>query len=596
MLRLSTLRAPGTFRPRALLLAAAGLAGLASAACDGGGDAPLSGVLVTLDTTRQDALGCYGGDGATPHLDELARDAVLFTGARSVAPVTLPSHASMLTGLYPPRHTVRTNGLTPLPAAAVTLAERAKEAGFVTAAFLSAAVLDPPYGLAQGFDVYDTPRGTSNLSTAHMVERPDAEVARAAAQWLRGRDRDRPFFLWVHLFDPHAPYAPAAAFRKPGPNPRADYLGEVAGMDHAFGEFMDALEEEHGLDHTFLMVVGDHGEALGAHGEETHTILVYEELLAVPLLVRRPDEPAPGTRVSRLASVADVFPTMLEGLGLPTPGNVDGQDLFTEPANANRGVYFESFDGYLNYGWSPLAGWMDANGKYVHGTSPELFDLTTDAHELTNLFADEKQTAVYRDALAALDAAPALARGSEDVVDETHRTDLQALGYTASGAGATRMPRLLENTHLPDPRLRLDELAAFHAAVLEYNEAVGRKDTAGIEDAIRRMTVIADQNPHNSYANGALGSFLYRQGSAVDAVRRLRGMPDERRDRANVQDTLGHSLEFLKSPDQALPCFQRALELKPGDPHQLQDVIRVLTSLGRAAEAQPLLELLNRNS
>ncbi len=570
------------------------LAAALPVACDGGGGAPLSGVLIPLDTTRADALGCYGGDDATPNLDKLAEESVLFEGARTVTPVTLPSHASMLTGLYPPRHTVRTNGLTPLPASAVTLAERAQAAGFETAAFLSAVVLDPPFGLAQGFDLYDTPPAALRGTNVHMAERSDQVVARAAIRWLEERDDTRPFFLWVHFFDPHAPYDAPLRFQTFGLGTRAAYLAEVAAMDDALGEFIDALDRVHGLDDTLTIVVGDHGEALGAHGEETHSILVYEELLRVPLLVRAPGGKGGGTRVSDIVSVVDVFPTMLEGLGLGTPGRIDGVNLLSRPDDPTRGVYFESYDGYLNYGWSPMAGWMDAEGKYVHGTSPEFFDLRDDVRELSNLYTDEESVTPYRDALSALDALPPLEKDDEDTVDETHVAAIQSLGYAASGAAATRIPRLLENTQLPDSRSRLDELDALHAAVLDYQGAIQRKDQAGVDDALQRMAVIGDRNPQNAYANGALASFLYRQGRASEAMRRLLAVPEERRERSNLQDTLGHCYELLKSPEQALRHFVRALELRPGDSHGLQDIIRVLHSLGRGDEAEPFIRQLNR--
>ncbi len=564
-------------------------------ACGDRGDAPLSGVLITLDTTRTDALGCYGGDGATPHIDRLARESVVYEAAHTVAPVTLPAHASMLTGFYPPRHTVRTNGLVPLPASAETLAERAREAGFETAAFLAAAVLDPPYGLNQGFDVYDTPRGTSRLATSHMVERGDAEVSKAAVEWLRARDSSKPFFLWVHFFNPHAPYSPPPAFRRGGRSDRDLYLGEVAAMDAAFGELVEALEETQGLDRTLVVVVADHGEALGAHGETTHTILVYEELLSVPFLIRHPDGRGAGERVKEIVSVVDVFPTMLEGLGLGTPGDVDGVPLSGAAESADRGVYFESFDGYLNYGWSPLAGWMNAEGKYTHATAPELYDLRSDRAERVNRLATDPEAAEpYIEAIRAMAAKPALERGGDETVDESHRAALQALGYTAAASGSTPIPHPLAATGFPHPVERMDELDAFHAAVLGYNAASQRRDQAGVDEAIRRMTRIADENPNNAYANSVLGSFLYSQGRAADAVRRLRAMPEHGQDRSDVQDVLGHCLEHLGQIEHALPCFLRALNLKPGDAHQLEDVIRVLRKLGRHEEARPFVELLGR--
>ncbi|RKY18760.1 MAG: hypothetical protein DRQ55_12525, partial [Planctomycetota bacterium] len=209
----------------------------------------MSGLLITLDTTNPGALGCYGGaQGLSPALDALARESVVYDYAHSVAPLTLPAHASMLTGLYPLRHGVRDNGHTPLPAAAATLAEFAAEAGLQTAAFVAAAVMDAPYGLDQGFDVYRTPRAGSAQVGGSPGSRPGAEISADAVRWLRERDTSRPFFLWVHYFEPHAPYEPAPRFldRVAGDA----YLGEVAAMDDAVGALLSVLRGEGLLDQT----------------------------------------------------------------------------------------------------------------------------------------------------------------------------------------------------------------------------------------------------------------------------------------------------------------------------------------------------------
>lgn len=555
---------------------AAGLAVLALAmlplavlplACGGGVAAPTSGLLVTLDTTRADALGCYGGrPGVSVHLDELAEESLVFTRAHTVAPLTTPSHASMLTGLYPPRHGVRDNAHRPLGPAATTLAERAREAGLQTAAFVSAVVLAEVWGLDQGFEHYDVPADSRSLATEHMVERSADQVVERALAWLRGRDRSRPFFLWVHFFDPHAPYEPPpAALRQAGGNP---YLGEVAAMDRACGRLFDELRGEGALDDTLVVVAGDHGEALGAHGEPTHSVLCYQEVLRVPLLVRDA-RVGPGRR-DDVVSVVDVLPTFLEGLGLgPLADPVDGRSLLSPPGSqGQRGVYFESYDGFLNYGWSPIAGWLEGERKYLHGSAPELYDLARDPLEATNLLERGEEARSHREAIARLAELPVLP--TEDVeVDRDAREDVRALGYGGAADAEQTLPHPLEPTGRMDARERMGELARFYEATLLFN-----RGEAG--PAIEGMRAVLAENPRNVAAASVLASFLLTGGRDAQAIEVLLSIPEEERDRLNVQDHLGHAYENLGRLDQALVHFRRALERKPGDPHQTQDVERVL--------------------
>ena len=323
-------------------------------------------LLVTLDTTRADALGCLGGrPGVTPRLDALAREGVLYTQARTTAPVTLPAHASMFTGLYPIRHGARDNGRTPLPPEATTLAELAREAGLETAAFVAAAVLDDAWGLDQGFETYVDPTRPHDGSVSAMyVERSAEEVVGDALRWLRERDAGRPFLLWVHLFDPHAPYVPPPAFaRQAGGDP---YLGEVARADAGVGALLDELARQDLDDETLVVVVSDHGEGLGDHGEVTHGSLAYDTTLRVPLIVRHPDGRRAGTRSDEAASVVDVLPTVAAALGLEAPAGIDGVDLGEPLDGAERGIFFETSYGFLHYGWSPISGWLEGGLKYVH--------------------------------------------------------------------------------------------------------------------------------------------------------------------------------------------------------------------------------------
>ncbi len=531
----------------------------------GASEPPLSAVLITLDTTNRDALGCFGQALAlTPNLDRLAREGIAFEQARTVAPITLPAHASMLTGLVPLRHGVRDNALAPLASAAETLGERLASAGFENAAFVSAVVLAAPYGLDQGFDTYDAPRGSQGGATAHMLERPTSATVSAACDWLRARDRSRPFFLWVHGFEPHEPYAPAPEFlgRAQG-NP---YLGEVAALDHALGELLRVLDEEHGLARLVVIVSADHGEMLGEHGERTHSVLCYERALRVPLLVRLPGGARAGERVATPVCVTDVLPTVLDALGREVPAGLDGQSLLAP--DPRRGTYFESYTGYLNYGWSPIAGWVDAQGKYLHGNASELFDLTKDPAERENLLpARAADGARFRAALQALSALPRVERGADEKLGDALRGDIEALGYAGAASSASLFPEPLAETGLPDARDRMDELERFYRAVLRHNNGK-------IAEAITELTELTRANPGNATALNVLATYLFAEKRVDEALATLERIPEHARERVTVQDLLGHCLEQLGRAAEAVPHFERALALKPGDAHQEQDLLR----------------------
>ena len=543
------------------------------AAC-GPAEPPLSAVLITLDTTNRDALGCYGQRlPITPNLDRLAREALVFDQARTVAPLTLPAHGSMLTGLVPLRHGVRDNGLFPLAAEAETVAERLGAAGYACAAFVSAVVLAAPYGLDQGFGTYDAPRGRRSGASGHFLERPARETVRAACDWLRARDRARPFFLWVHGFEPHEPYAaPAEFLERAGGDP---YLAEVAALDDALGELLRVLDQETGPERLLVIVAADHGEALGDHGERTHSVLCIERVLRVPLLVRLPGRARAGERVADPVSVTDIAPTLLAELGLEAPAGLDGRSLLA--STRERGLYFESYTGYLNYGWGPLAGWVEGSAKYVHGTEPELYDVAGDPAERVNLFAERgAEVARARAGMAALAARPRLPRGGArggGHLDEALAADVQALGYAGTAGGESEFPEPLADTGLPAPRTRMDELELFYRALV-------RHEKGKTPEAIADLESVVEQNPRNATALNVLASYLYQSRETARALAVLERIRERARERATVQDLMGHCLENLKRPAEALEHFERALALKPGDPHQLQDVERARRAAG----------------
>lgn len=547
------------------------LAALAATAACGGDPPRRSALLVTLDTTRADALGCYGGrPEVTPHLDALARESVRFDDARTVAPITLPAHASMLTGLYPPRHGVRGNAFGVLVPEAVTVAELAGGSGVQTAAFVASAVLDRSFGAAQGFAEYGQPRREAQAGL-HGAELPAGRVIDAALAWLAARDRGRPFLLWVHLYDPHDPYQPPAEARaRGGGDP---YLGEVAAMDAELGRLLDALRAEGALDETLVVVVGDHGEARGEHGEATHSALCFDATLRVPLLVRDPDGRGAGTACAAPASVADVAPTLLEGLGLDVPAGLDGVSLYRREPPDRRGVYFESYYGWLHYGWAPLAGWADARGKYVHAPAPRFYELASDPGEARPLpAATRADVAPYREALRRVADAPALAPQSGGAPGPGLDADLMAqlveLGYATAGAVAgAEVPHPLAHVDAPDPHERVGELQRLDDA--------RRRTTAGDWDgAIAVLAPLVRESPRNAAALELLSVALIVTGRCAEAIPHLEAVL-ALGERASALLNLGFCLQEAGRDREAADCFARALELDPGNEtarHNLQVV------------------------
>jgi arylsulfatase A-like enzyme len=566
-------------RRSSALARVAALLALAAAGCGEAQRAPPldNAILITLDTTRADALACYGGpEAVAPNLAALARESRVYEQARTVVPLTLPAHASMLTGLTPLRHLVRDNSLDALPQSADTLAERARERGLATAAFVSAVVLDRVYGTDQGFDVYDQPSRTLAQTTSHAGERgADATVA-AARAWLAARDRSRGFLVWIHLFDAHAPYAPSAAsLAQAGGNA---YLGEVAAMDRALGGLLDELRSDGTLDRTLVVLTADHGESLGEHGEATHGAYCYDATLRVPLLVRDPARAAHGEREAAPVSVVDIAPTIAEALDLRA-FDCDGTSLFRRAAPPSRRLYFESYYGYLSYGWSPLSGCFDERAKYIHSSQPELYDLVADPRELRDLAAERANDSPrYREGIAAAAARPALARAESDQVDAAMLERLRAVGYTGGGAHAHALPGPLDPSELPSPRTRVDELA-------RTLDAQGLSDLGRHAEAVDALRPIAAANPRNYVALERLGNALVLLGRHAEAVAPLEALCANGPQWAGAHYNLGVALYSSGQQDRGLDHFRRAIALDPGHVQALDALAKVLEARGARAEA-----------
>ena len=415
-------------------------------------------LVITLDTTRADRLGCYGRvDASTPALDALAARGARFAEAVTVAPETLPAHTSIFTGLWPPRHGVRINSESRLDARLPTLAELMQERGYQTAAFVSAFVLDARFGLDQGFDLYDdaVESAAGSSFAAGVNERRGDATTDAALRWLRRRDPHRPFFAWVHYFDAHAPYAPPAPFAERFAG--ALYEGEIAFVDTQVGRLLAGLDEARQRENTVVVVVGDHGESLGEHGERTHSVFLYRGVMRVPFIVSNPRLfPKPVTIDRAVVSVVDVLPTLAELLALRDPHRRDGASLLRAPADPQRSVYMESLVPYLDFGWAPLFGLRRLRETYVRAPRPECYDLAVDPRETRNLLDSEtrKPCAALASQLGRMLAGwPPVERlaAAEPAADAETRARLQALGY-AGGAGAGSGPA----DRQPDPKDRIE--------------------------------------------------------------------------------------------------------------------------------------------
>jgi choline-sulfatase len=415
---------------------------------------PLNLLLVTLDTTRADALGAYGGRAVTPSLDYLATEGVLFEQASTVAPLTLPAHSSLFTGLFPPGHGVHGNGQNALSTESITLAEELKAHGFRTGAFVSSFVLNHQWGLDQGFDVYhDSGIRPGQQRDRESIRRSADSVVDDALDWMQQRGGS-PFFAWLHFYDAHAPARPPAEFAPIAAED--DYFAAIGFVDFQLSRVMTFLAEHQLADRTIVAVLGDHGESLGEHGEPTHGLFVYEGVVRVPFIISAPFENMQGRRVSEPVRIVDVMPTVLDLLGQSAAPVIDGETLvplMTGAARASRlDVYSESRYGLDRFGWSPLSALRQGRFKVILAPRPELYDLEADPNESVNLYQQRADLAVSMTRRLRTLAQHAQASPASVPIDAETRARLAALGYVAASAPASGN---LAAT-LADPKDRID--------------------------------------------------------------------------------------------------------------------------------------------
>jgi len=427
-------------------------------------------LLITLDTVRADYLSCNGSKKvSTPQLDRLARGGVNFTRARTSVPLTLPAHASIMTGNYPPVHGVRDNGSYRLPEEQLTLAEVLDDYGYDTAAFIGAFVLDRDFGMAQGFDVYDegdwgNVNGLENLA----AERSADAVRDAFSTWLKARASGRPFFAWVHLYDPHAPYDPPESFRRRyADNP---YAGEIAYTDAVVGKIVEDLESRKVLASTLIAVVGDHGEGLGEHGEQTHSLLIYNSTIHVPMLLYFPALIPPGKTVNHLTRTIDLAPTIMDYLRVSqTVGQGTSLRPLVEGKNPDEEIsaYSESLYPSLNLGWSELRALEAGGHRFILAPSPELYDLTLDPAERENRIQSNPEVGdrLERSLTSLVKSMPGSGGQAKQAVDSRTQEMLQSLGYVSSSHSRPR-----DAASRVDPKDRIELWAQIESGLALFSQ------------------------------------------------------------------------------------------------------------------------------
>jgi len=575
-------RRPGSFLAVALCAVLAGC-GRAPAIHR---EAGLNILLVTIDTWRADALGVSGNPRAsTPTLDRLANGGIRFTSAHAHTVVTLPSHANILSGLYPVHHGVHENSGYRFPADLDTLATRLKANGYRTGAFVSAFPLDRRFGLDRGFDIYDDRYGKGQERSAFRVaERPATETIAAAQRWIAAQ-AGSPWFVWLHLYEPHFPYAPPPPFASRFAS--EPYYGEVAAADAALSPLLDPIVGESTNGRTLVVITGDHGEALGEHGETTHGLFAYEGTLHVPLLMFAPRLFGAHARVvADPVRHVDVAPTILDAIGA-NPMPADGRSVLPLAEGATLPAvpsYFESLSASLNRGWAPLYGVSRGSMKYIDLPINELYELSTDPVEAQNLAAERPREVDELQRL--LQNARANERGSTRSSESAEtRERLRSLGYASGSA-----PAKTHFTEADDPKRLIEIDRAIEAVVSRYQrgdlrgaiaaaERVQRErpdmpialvhlaflyneagdHTRAAETILRALAL----NPLADETAALAGAYLTEAGRAHDAVTKLASYADGSTPDVDVLIAYGVALAESGRTAEAIGAFERARSLDP---------------------------------
>lgn len=611
---------------------------------------PPNVVIVTIDTLRADHVGCYGYEAAqTPNIDSIAHSGIRFSRAYTPVPITLPAHASLFTGSFPMATGMHDFSGNKLPAETLTLARVLRDNGYTTAAFIGAAVLDSRFGLNQGFDTYFDYFDFSRLLETNLdqMERRGDLVMDEALSWLKRAPR-RPFFLWVHLYDPHHPYTPpepyATRFRS------HPYDGEIVFDDAQLGRLVTFLKDQRIFDQTLFVIAGDHGEGLGEHGENTHGFFIYNSTLHVPLIFKIPE--VSSRVVDEEVSLVDVMPTILQALRIQIPGSVQGRSLLGlalgRTASTPSTLYAETYLPLLHFRWNQLRSLQSRGIKYIDAPRPEIYDTEADPAEMNNLYGSRQALGnEMRDRLNGLIRRLTAASGGaaeKELTDPALLERLKSLGYVAVSSGTFADAA---GEKLPDPKDRIetyelvsealadsqqgryrDSLAKLQKAeateknslTINYLTALNHFRLGDFPHAIERLRATLRIDPKFALAtyylgqaqvrtndiDGATVSFertleldptnfiaafnlgaAYLKKQRVDAaLRQFKRATEINPQYARAYGALGEVYLYLKRPEDAVRALERAISLAPGASRAHYNLGLAYRSLGRTADAQ----------
>jgi arylsulfatase A-like enzyme/Tfp pilus assembly protein PilF len=522
---------------------------------------PPNVLLVTIDTLRPDHLHCYGYDQIqTPNIDAIAADGVRFENAYTPIPITLPSHSVILTGTYPMLNGMHDFSGNNLNAAQATLASVLHARGYDTGAIIAAAVLDRRFGLNQGFDFYYDHFDFSRLAETNLdlMERPANQVIDQALQWL-AKPRRKPFFLWVHLYDPHYPYKPPAPFSETYKSNLYD--GEIAFADTQLGRLLGDLKRRGLYDRTLLVLSGDHGEGLGEHGEQTHGFFIYNSTLHVPLMVKPPR----GTKfeskvVADQVSLVDVMPTVLGLLGIPLPAKVQGKNLAQHLLHGGSleasPLYSETYLPRIHFNWSELRGLNRQSFHFIDGPKPELYDIAQDPHELQNLNADKQAvSSELRSQLTSVIKKYSADRpmAQKSTLDPELAERLRSLGYAAFAAGEESP---VSDPKLPDPKDRIQVYETVTAAIEDSQH--GR-----FAESIAKLKTTLPTEENSVPIHYLLGLNYYRSRDLENAVGEFKKALALSPNYMLATFNLGIAFASQGNDEEAIPYLKRTLEMDP---------------------------------
>jgi choline-sulfatase len=547
-------------------------------------------ILITVDTTRADRMGFLGSKrGLTPNLDTLARQGVVFEKAYSQAPLTPVSHATIFTGTYPQFHTVTDFG-HPLPSLLPSVPEILQKSGYHTAAFIGSLILDPKANMApgfdRGFDFFDAgfhqKRGP-NEDRYHNIERRAGEVVDHAIAWLN-KNRKPPFFLWIHLYDPHAPYDPPRPYDVRFKNP---YDGEIAYSDASLGRVFNYLRQRRLYERALIAVMSDHGESLGAHGESMHGIFLYDETIRVPLLFKLPGAVLAGRHVRARVRLVDVAPTLLSMLSLPLPPTFQGESLVPlmkpgQKALPELPAYAETDYPHRAFGWSALRSMRTGKYLFVRAPKRELYDESQDRDAQHNLSSKspaitdtlQAQLDQFRDRTASFKDKPEQASLSSE-----QKQNLGALGYVGSSAPSIS-PDPLQGA---DPKDKIEISNVLHKGMIAVEDGQFRQ-------AIPLLQQVLADSPMISAAQLQLGIALGRVGRYPEAIPTLRKAVQLIPDSTQAQYELGLALYETGAWKESAPYFEFVATKRPNFPDAQYSLAAVYARIQRVPEAVDLLE------